>query len=367
MDCQGFLLLKGSGVTNTEPPTDITFGPNEWLVDELFRQYKEDPDSVDPAWWEFFADYRPSNYREVRDEALTHPATLTDTETGESRQDGRLAAEAEPSAPVEPGRAAEPPTAVSDTSGPTAPADTHEQMSTDLKSEPPAPHPTEPPPLSLPKVEPLPPTAATLSIPKITAPPASVSDTDEAPLRGAAARVVSNMETSLTVPTATSVRAVPAQLLVDNRREINNRLRRGRGGKVSLTHLIAFAIVKALKEREDRDLRVETAVAAGLLSDSGAVKELVKVLTDPKASQFVLGSVALALGQIGDHEAIKPLVRILEPNKANGSYPDLTRALVAVSLGQIANRRDLRVLYRISKDINYRASVSALDELLTIL
>jgi HEAT repeat protein len=126
-------------------------------------------------------------------------------------------------------------------------------------------------------------------------------------------------------------------------------------------------IVKALKEREDRDLRVDTAVAAGLLRDSSAVSELVKVLSDPKASQFVLGSVALALGQIGDHQAIKPLIGILEPNKTNGSYPDLTRALVAVSLGQIANRRDIRVLYRISKDINYRASVSALDEVLTIL
>ena len=127
------------------------------------------------------------------------------------------------------------------------------------------------------------------------------------------------------------------------------------------------AIKNALRERQDRELRVETAVAAGLLRDSSAVKELVTVLTDPKASQFVLGSVALALGQIGDHQAIEPLVAILEPTKTHGSYPDLTRALVAVALGQIANRRDIRVLYRISKDINYRASVSALDEVLTIL
>ena len=44
-----------------------------------------------------------------------------------------------------------------------------------------------------------------------------------------------------------------------------------------------------------------------------------------------------------------------------------TRALVAVALGQIADRRDIRVLARLSKDINYRASVPALDEILTIL
>jgi HEAT repeat protein len=126
-------------------------------------------------------------------------------------------------------------------------------------------------------------------------------------------------------------------------------------------------ILKALKEREDRDLRVDTAVAAGLLGSAEAVDELVKVLNDKKASQFVLGSVALALGQIGDSRAIEPMTMILEPDKTNGTYPDLTRALVAVALGQLSDRRDVRVLYRMSKDINYRASVPALDEILTIL
>ena len=66
------------------------------------------------------------------------------------------------------------------------------------------------------------------------------------PLRGAPQRVVANMETSLTVPTATSVRAVPAKLLIDNRVVINNHLARSRGGKVKLTHLIGYAMVKAL-------------------------------------------------------------------------------------------------------------------------
>ncbi|MDQ3715836.1 MAG: 2-oxo acid dehydrogenase subunit E2, partial [Actinomycetota bacterium] len=66
-------------------------------------------------------------------------------------------------------------------------------------------------------------------------------------LRGAAARVVANMESSLDVPTATSVRAVPAKLIADNRIVINNHLRRSRGGKVSFTHLIGYALVKALE------------------------------------------------------------------------------------------------------------------------
>lgn len=67
-------------------------------------------------------------------------------------------------------------------------------------------------------------------------------------LRGPAARVVANMEASLEVPTATSVRTVPAKLLMDNRVVANNHLSRTRGGKISFTHLIGFAIVEALAQ-----------------------------------------------------------------------------------------------------------------------
>jgi 2-oxoglutarate decarboxylase len=66
-------------------------------------------------------------------------------------------------------------------------------------------------------------------------------------LRGAAAAIARNMDASLTVPTATSVRAVPAKLLADNRIVINNHLKRTRGGKVSFTHIIGYALVKALE------------------------------------------------------------------------------------------------------------------------
>jgi 2-oxoglutarate decarboxylase len=55
------------------------------------------------------------------------------------------------------------------------------------------------------------------------------------------------MAESLTVPTATSVRSIPAKLLIDNRIVINNHLARGRGGKVSFTHLIGYAVVRALR------------------------------------------------------------------------------------------------------------------------
>ena len=68
------------------------------------------------------------------------------------------------------------------------------------------------------------------------------------PIRGAAARIVTNMEASLEVPTATSFRSVPAKLLEVNRRVINGYLGRTRGGKVSFTHLIGFAVVRAIHE-----------------------------------------------------------------------------------------------------------------------
>src|SRR5690606_24139023 len=50
------------------------------------------------------------------------------------------------------------------------------------------------------------------------------------------------------IPTATSVRAVPAKLIPDNRIVINNFLRRQRGGKVSFTHIIGYALVRALAD-----------------------------------------------------------------------------------------------------------------------
>jgi 2-oxoglutarate dehydrogenase E1 component len=73
-------------------------------------------------------------------------------------------------------------------------------------------------------------------------------DTEASPLRGAAARIVTNMNASLSVPTATSVRTVPARLLEINRTAINESLARSSGAKVSFTHLIAFAIVRGLRD-----------------------------------------------------------------------------------------------------------------------
>ena len=39
--------------------TSSPFGQNEWLVEEMYRKFRQDPSSVDPSWHEFLVDYRP--------------------------------------------------------------------------------------------------------------------------------------------------------------------------------------------------------------------------------------------------------------------------------------------------------------------
>ncbi|MBV9091243.1 MAG: multifunctional oxoglutarate decarboxylase/oxoglutarate dehydrogenase thiamine pyrophosphate-binding subunit/dihydrolipoyllysine-residue succinyltransferase subunit [Mycobacteriaceae bacterium] len=162
------------------------FGQNEWLVEEMYRKFRDDPSSVDPSWHEFLVDYSP----EPAANGLLEPAPAAEKaaehETAPAPSgDGAGATAAKPA-----GRAEQP----------TAPA------------------------------------VATQPDDKLQV------------LRGAAAAVVKNMSASLAVPTATSVRAVPAKLMIDNRIVINNHLKRTRGGKISFTHVLGYAIVQAIKK-----------------------------------------------------------------------------------------------------------------------
>jgi 2-oxoglutarate dehydrogenase E1 component len=85
--------------------------------------------------------------------------------------------------------------------------------------------------------------------------PSALTEPGQAPgedqvqiLKGAPMRTAVNMESSLGVPTATSIRQVPAKVMIENRGMINNQLARSRGGRISFTHLIAFAMAEALRE-----------------------------------------------------------------------------------------------------------------------
>jgi multifunctional 2-oxoglutarate metabolism enzyme len=66
------------------------------------------------------------------------------------------------------------------------------------------------------------------------------------PIRGGALRIVENMEASLQVPTATSVRAIPVRTLEENRSILNKHRAATGAGKVSFTHITAWAILRAL-------------------------------------------------------------------------------------------------------------------------
>jgi len=74
------------------------------------------------------------------------------------------------------------------------------------------------------------------------------SDITPEPIRGVGAAIVTNMEKSLSVPTATSFRNVPARLLEVNRKQINDYRSRHGLTKVSFTHIIAYAIVRAISD-----------------------------------------------------------------------------------------------------------------------
>jgi len=206
-----------------EPSQDISqpdFGTNQWLVEEMYERYQENPKSVDATWVAFFENGAASSDNgEIKAEVpkTTAPAAQVAPEPAPAAKASATPAPAA-TAPAAP--------APAPAKAPAAPA--------------PGPAPTKATPAAA-----TPAPAKKEAAAKPPAPPATGSE--QVTLRGAAARTVSNMDASLTVPTATSVRSVPVKLLFDNRIVINNHLARARGGKVSFTHLIGYAIVKALK------------------------------------------------------------------------------------------------------------------------
>ena len=201
------------------------FGPNEWLVDEIYQQYLQDPNSVDRAWWDFFADYKPG--------APATPAPAGTAAAG-AAETTTAAPQAQPAAPA-PAPAAQA----------AAPAPAAPKPAASAQAPAPAPAAKAAAPAPAKPAQP----AQAPAQPKAKAAPAT--EAPEGPeyvtLRGPSAAVAKNMNASLELPTATSVRAVPVKLLFDNRIVINNHLKRARGGKISFTHLIGYAMVQAIK------------------------------------------------------------------------------------------------------------------------
>jgi len=171
------------------------FGANSWLVEEMYEQFRNDPASVSEAWREFFSDYRSMTNGGAT--AVTQPAggapgaatTPARTRTPGAHGSGNGAASS----------------IASDGEGAVAP----------------------PPP---------------------AAPVPVLSDPTTEAIRGVGAVIATNMERSLSVPTATSFRNVPARLLEVNRKAVNDYRSRHGLSKVSFTHIIAYAIVRAIAD-----------------------------------------------------------------------------------------------------------------------
>ena len=182
-----------------------SLGFNTGYIEELYKQYQQDPDSVSESWREFFADYDP--------DASFVPATQP---SGEAQTTGDGEATTPP--PEEP-------------TGPTTEA-----------REPPS---ESPPTPSKPEdgvAEPLRPASA----PSVDEDRAEVTA-----MTGPSAKVVENMEDSLGIPTATSARTIPVKLLDENRNLLNDYQKQVGGEKVSYTHIIAYAMVQAMQEYPD--------------------------------------------------------------------------------------------------------------------
>ena len=195
------------------------FGANDWLVEEMYERYLSDPTSVEPSWIEFFKTYTPATLG-------TPPQTSSAPTAGVPPIPKAVQKAAQNVAPVT--QAVAP--VVAQPVAPVAPvvAQTVAPVVAPVVAQPVAPTPADP---------------IAVPAPVISTPSASTLE----PLRGVAGRVVASMEASLSVPTATSVRAIPAKLMIDNRTVMNNYLKRARGGKISFTHIIAYAMIKAMR------------------------------------------------------------------------------------------------------------------------
>ena len=189
------------------------FGANEWMVEEMRAAWSADPSSVSPQWRELF-ETDPSA-------GLHQPGPASSNGSASSAAGG-------------PRRATITPQAASSLRRSSAVQDV---TRSDLPPAPPS--------------DTAPPTSPYAQ--RQAAHPAHDQDGDAyedraTRLKGAAARTAKNMDDSLSMPTATSARAVPAKVLIENRSVINTHLARTRGGKVSFTHLIGWAVVESLTE-----------------------------------------------------------------------------------------------------------------------
>ena len=180
-----------------------SFGANATYVEGLLGRYRSNPSLVDEAWRTYFAELLGDGAGAADSNGAAASARWPEATADSGQATGQPQAEAQPAASAAPTQEA-------------AQAPTGAQAATAPAQAP--------------------------------ATPAAVQARGEAqPIRGGALKIVENMETSLTVPTATSNRQVPVKVLEENRALVNQYLKEHKRGKASYTHFVAYALLRALE------------------------------------------------------------------------------------------------------------------------
>ncbi|WP_216380694.1 multifunctional oxoglutarate decarboxylase/oxoglutarate dehydrogenase thiamine pyrophosphate-binding subunit/dihydrolipoyllysine-residue succinyltransferase subunit [Arcanobacterium phocae] len=190
------------------------FGANQNFIEDLYTAYLQDPQSVGPQWKEMFREWKVAGRKPM----LTPPISeqtqdaQRSVHSSHSRKATASTNVTRSDLPPQPRSAAQP-------------AKTPYAAKFDLK----------------PKIDEI----------------FENDQTEYVQLKGADRGLVKNMDASLELPTATTVRALPARVMFDNRTVINKYLAATRGGKISFTHLIAYAMVEALSEMPEMNYSYE--------------------------------------------------------------------------------------------------------------
>ena len=194
------------------------YGPNAWLIDEQFQQYSKDPNSVDKEWRDYFeANGAPKQAAQPKASAKASGSTASAPAQKPEQKKASSAAQPAEKSPAAPGAKAP---SDSKTSATKPKAD-------QKKSESP--------------------------LDRIKDAPEPGSRV----LKGMFKAIAKNMDESLEIPTATTVRDIPVKLMWENRAMINDHLKRTRGGKISFTHILGYALVKAVQIHPDMNVRYE--------------------------------------------------------------------------------------------------------------
>ncbi|WP_216388445.1 multifunctional oxoglutarate decarboxylase/oxoglutarate dehydrogenase thiamine pyrophosphate-binding subunit/dihydrolipoyllysine-residue succinyltransferase subunit [Arcanobacterium phocae] len=190
------------------------FGANQNFIEDLYTAYLQDPQSVGPQWKEMFREWKVAGRKPMSTPPISEQTqdAQRSVHSSHSRKATASTNVTRSDLPPQPRSAAQP-------------AKTPYATKFNLK----------------PKIDEI----------------FENDQTEYVQLKGADRGLAKNMDASLELPTATTVRALPARVMFDNRTVINKYLAATRGGKISFTHLIAYAMVEALSEMPEMNYSYE--------------------------------------------------------------------------------------------------------------